>query len=283
VGRAGVPYRLRRATKLVVLLATVEQGSAPVPVIAATPVAPPWPVDDASAFAVRLSALSPRMALAPCWAVPLPAQLRNAREPRVVTFLAGRYCAEQALRAAGVIGRPTIHFGPDREPIWPDGYIGSITHTAYWAGAVVARKNGIASIGIDTEELLSEAQAQDVGRTVAPEYSGINFVGLDADGVRDASLVSCLFSAKESIYKCLHPLVREFFEFSDVSVTKVDRMRGTIHTVLNRPLGMFPRHWPLDVRFAMADGRVHTSLVLRANEIPSERISISGTVNESST
>ncbi len=246
------------------------------PVVAATPVDPPWSVNGASAFAVLLSGPQERAGADEQWAAPLPEGLRNAREPRVVTFLAGRYCAEQALRAAGVTGRVVVRFGADREPIWPDGYVGSITHTAKWAGAVVARRNGLVGIGIDTEELLSAAQADDVRQTVAPEYDAINFVGLDADGGRDTSVISCLFSAKESIYKCLHPLVREFFEFSDVSVTKVDRMSGIIHTVLNRPLGTFPRLWPIDVRFVLTDGRVHTSAVLHASQVPSGRIPTSG-------
>jgi enterobactin synthetase component D len=261
-----------RATKLVVLLATVESGAVSRPVVEATIVTPPWLIDEGWAVAARLSAPSPRSEADGCWVAPLPEALRNAREPRVVTFLAGRYCAEQALRAGGLTGRLTVGFGAEREPIWPDGFVGSITHTSQYAGAVVARRDSVVSIGIDTEELLSPAQALEVRQTVAPEYGRINFVGLDADGGRDAHALSCLFSAKESIYKCLHPLVREFFEFSDVSVTKVDRTSGTIHTVLNRPLGTFPRHWPIDVRFVLTDDHVHTSAVLRASQIPSGRV-----------
>ncbi len=259
----------RSASKLVILLAIGEPGEVARPVVAATPAEPPWLVDEAIAVAVALSAPEASTGVAGWWKTTLPERLRQAREPRLVTYLAGRYCADQALAAAGLKEPLPVQFGEEREPIWPAGFVGSITHTAQFAGAVVAPKNDIVGIGIDTEKLLSGTEAEEVRQTVAPEFAGINFVGLDADGGRNAHVVSWLFSAKESIYKCLHPLVREFFEFSDVSVTKVDPGSGTIQTVLNRPIGMFPRHWPVDVRFVLAGDRVHTSTVLRAHQLPS--------------
>lgn len=254
------------APKVVILLALGDTQPA---VVAATPTQAPWLVDGMSAVAVELSRPDPAARHDARWDSPLPLQMSNAREPRVVTYLAGRYCAAEALKVAGLRGDPVVGFGDDRAPIWPDGYVGSITHTSTFAGAVVASKNAVVGIGIDTENLLSSTQVDDVRQTVAPEYGNINFLGLDADGERDAHVVSCLFSAKESIYKCLHPLVREFFEFSDVCVTTVDRRTGTIHTVLNRPLGEFPRHWPFHVRFVLSDDRVHTSAVLYASQMPS--------------
>ena len=264
-----------------VLLAIGDRPGFTRPVVSATRVPSPWRVEGVSAFAVALT--SPADSRDVEWSASLPERLSNAREPRIVTFLAGRYCAGQALAAAGAGRDAVVEFGVDREPIWPDGFVGSITHTADFAGAVVTRKNGVIGIGIDTENLLSEAQAQELRQTVAPEYSEINFVGPDADGEEDALLVSCLFSAKESIYKCLHPLVREFFEFSDVSVTKLDRMRGTIQAVLNRPLGVFPRRWPIEVRFVPGADRVHTSTILRAHDLPSVASPSFGNRDESST
>jgi enterobactin synthetase component D len=265
---------LKRAFKLVVLLASGDTG---LDVVTATRTHAPWNVDNASAVAVELSPPTRGAHGGLRWTARLPAQMSNAREPRVVTYLAGRYCAAEALKGAGVRDGTVVDFGDDRAPVWPVGYVGSITHTSSFAGAVVAPLNPIVGIGIDTENLLSAEQVDDVRQTVAPEYHNINFVGLDADGEKNAHVVSCLFSAKESIYKCLHPLVREFFEFSDVSVTTVDHLTGTVHTVLNRPLGSFPRHWPFHVRFVLSDGRVHTSAVLYASQIPSATGLTSGT------
>ncbi|HEY4303867.1 MAG TPA: 4'-phosphopantetheinyl transferase superfamily protein [Gemmatimonadaceae bacterium] len=262
--RAGFGLSGGSETKVAVLLGSVESR---IPSVAVIPTIAPWSVDGLDAVAVRVAPVSSETRVD--WATSLPLQWRSARLPRVASFLAGRYCAERALKAAGS-EETMVEVGDEREPVWPRGFVGSITHTATFAGAVVARENGIVGIGIDTEDVLSAAQSDSVRQTVAPEFSAINFVGLHGDPQGDALAMSCVFSAKESIYKCLHPLVREFFEFSDVSVTTVDRVRGTMHAVLNRPLGNFPRHWPLEARFIASDGRVHTSVVLRATQLPPE-------------
>jgi enterobactin synthetase component D len=251
-----------------VVLLGIGEHAGTRPIVAAAATDAPWCFEDVFGFAVELSP-PPDERSDVAWTTDLPEALSNARDRRLATFLAGRYCAARALNAAGAGGDVRVDFGAEREPLWPAGFVGSITHTTGFAGAVVARDGDVVSLGIDTENLLSDAQARELRQTVAPELAGINFVGLDADGRENAPFVSCVFSAKESIYKCLHPLVREFFEFSDVSVTAVDRVRGTIHAVLNRPLGVFPRHWPVDVRFVLANDLVHTSTILRAHQLPS--------------
>jgi len=57
---------------------------------------------------------------------------------RINEFTHGRYCARTAMSMLDMSPAP-IGKGANREPLWPTGVIGSITHTSTAAAAVVAR------------------------------------------------------------------------------------------------------------------------------------------------
>src|ERR1700730_18709662 len=48
---------------------------------------------------------------------------------RIAEFAAGRACARAALAEFGV-REFALRAAPDRQPLWPEGFIGSIAHTA---------------------------------------------------------------------------------------------------------------------------------------------------------
>jgi 4'-phosphopantetheinyl transferase EntD len=75
-------------------------------------------------------------------------------ESRRVEFLSGRLYARKALIALG--REPTeIPIAADRGPQWPEGLVGSITHTlgatGGWATAVVTDVATLSSLGVDLE------------------------------------------------------------------------------------------------------------------------------------
>ena len=59
--------------------------------------------------------------------IPLPPSLSTAVAKRRSEYLAGRWCAREALAMLGMEGIPAL--GPDRAPQWPAGSLGSITHS----------------------------------------------------------------------------------------------------------------------------------------------------------
>src|SRR5262249_37950297 len=65
-------------------------------------------------------------------------------------FATGRRCARAALAQLGFPPAPLLA-GPDRAPLWPDGVVGSITHTDSYRAAAVARAEQLCSVGIDAE------------------------------------------------------------------------------------------------------------------------------------
>lgn len=135
----------------------------------------------------------------------------SAVEVRRREFAIGRGCARQAM--AG-LGRPpeAIPVGSDREPVWPDGLIGSITHTRRLAGAAVAPSGGGRSFGIDFE----------VAGRVDQSLVGQLLTARERDryaAAPDATAPTVIFSAKEAIYKATFPLTRCWLGFEDVEVT----------------------------------------------------------------
>ena len=66
----------------------------------------------------------------------LPTEIREAVAKRQREFLVGRYCAARALAHAGYLGDGWLPLGEDRLPVWPAGWIGSISHSRFGAVAV---------------------------------------------------------------------------------------------------------------------------------------------------
>ena len=62
--------------------------------------------------------------------VKLPENLRRSAIVRQAEFVAGRFAALHALKAAGCSSIEEITVNGDRSPRWPEGFVGSITHTS---------------------------------------------------------------------------------------------------------------------------------------------------------
>ncbi|HSO63883.1 MAG TPA: hypothetical protein VLQ78_02175, partial [Ornithinibacter sp.] len=69
-------------------------------------------------------------------------------------FATGRWCARHALDQVGAPQDLPLLADGRGAPRWPAGFVGSITHTPGWTGAVAAhagRRRGIRSVGLDAE------------------------------------------------------------------------------------------------------------------------------------
>lgn len=127
-------------------------------------------------------------------------------------FAAGRHCARRALAHLGheAVALPIGH---DRAPVWPPGVIGSITHTGDFAIAAVAWKSDLRSLGIDMES--ADPLEPDLLELVCREDERAALASCGMDPQLGAKLV---FSAKESVYKCLWPVTGSFLEFHAIGI-----------------------------------------------------------------
>jgi enterobactin synthetase component D len=194
------------------------------------------------------------------WSLTMPEALSRAVPKRCATYLAGRACASVALYAAGHSAPvPPVTRDDHGAPVWPGGFVGSIAHTDGESIAIVSPTDAL--LGVDIERVMSSSTAEQVARRIAPELTNN---AVDGAGALDPSLAMTLaFSAKETVYKCLHPLVRRFFGFE---VARVVAMTdgGWVHLELTEPLHeRLPTGTRLAVGWAMESGVVVTGMELR--------------------
>ncbi|WP_127506874.1 4'-phosphopantetheinyl transferase family protein [Actinoplanes solisilvae] len=141
--------------------------------------------------------------------------ITRAVDGRRREFMTTRRCARVALARLGVPAVPILT-GPNREPLWPNGIVGSLTHCTGYRAAVVARATDLASIGIDAEP--HAPLPPDVLRLVTSPAERDHLAELTtADPTVHWDRL--LFSAKESIYKAWHPLTARWLGFDEAELT----------------------------------------------------------------
>jgi enterobactin synthetase component D len=147
----------------------------------------------------------------------LPPSLNRAVPKRQREYLAGRRCANHALFRAGF---PEVFYpvmGEDRLPVWPEHWLGSISHSGDYAMAAVASQRQCSALGIDIQQQSSDQTMEAIQHLIAkPE----ELRPLDGMGTNTGILL--IFSAKESLYKMLYPDVRQIQEFDAATLIQAD-------------------------------------------------------------
>lgn len=183
------------------------------------------------------------------------ALVSHAVGPRRAEFATARSCARRALRHFGVPDGPILR-GSKHEPLWPAGFVGSITHCTGYRAAAVARASEILTLGIDAEP--HDAIPAEIARRVlrAEERAWLN------RAPRDIHWERVIFSAKESIYKAWFPLARRWLGFED-AVIEIDDAAGRFQArLMVEPPAPLPSR--LDGRFLVEDGLVLTAIAVPA-------------------
>jgi 4'-phosphopantetheinyl transferase EntD len=151
-----------------------------------------------------------------------PEELRavvRATPARQREFALGRRCAREALALLGG-PRVAIPVGRFRDPVWPFGYVGSITHCQIFCAVAVARTlpaSGcptIRGLGLDSEP--AESLPEELTGVVCSAEECEWLASRQGDGLPWDRLFFC---AKKSAYKCLFPTTHRFLEFRDMGVS----------------------------------------------------------------
>jgi enterobactin synthetase component D len=195
--------------------------------------------------------------------IPLPASLAGAVPKRRLEYLAGRYCARAALRdCAHALADEPIGQGQNREPLWPAGAAGSIAHTTGYVVAAASASGRVSALGVDVERWMDEDAPRRIGAHIATDGE---LVGLcERTGWSSGRALTLVFSAKETLYKCLYPEVRRYFGFHDARVESLDPDRGAFAIALTGALEHLPAGLTLEGRFEALDDVVLTSIVRSA-------------------
>lgn len=137
--------------------------------------------------------------------------MKNFSEKRSREFHCGRILARNALLEIGCSPMPILS-RKERDPVWPEGFIGSITHSGEIVVAVSASSNFCRGIGIDVEENdpLDRTLVDMICRREEQNVAGLATLGIDHAKLR--------FVAKEAFYKAVFPLQRRFIDFQEVRI-----------------------------------------------------------------
>jgi len=133
------------------------------------------------------------------------------REPRLREFAHGRACARAALARLGIVDCP-IPVGENRAPLWPAEIVGSISHAGNAASAVVAKTSDLQALGIDLE-IREPLDPPLIKMLCRPE----ELIWLNRSTAADG-FAKIIFSAKESLFKCVWPTLRRFIDFQDIEI-----------------------------------------------------------------
>jgi enterobactin synthetase component D len=124
------------------------------------------------------------------------------------------------------------------------------------ARAALAPATRYIGIGIDSETVVSATTARTTARTIcrSAELERFGHAPL---------LLTAVFSAKESLYKCLCPLVRRPFDFHDAEIDVLDLSNGRFLIRLVQDLEEhYLSGWRAEGRVALDGTFAHTGIAL---------------------
>ena len=193
-----------------------------------------------------------------CFQVAQPNSVRGAVAKRQSEFLAGRVAATRLLHKLGV--RQQIAIGQHRAPIWPEGMLGSISHSGNRAVCCISDKKDNDYLGVDIEEWVDEATAESIKGSILDkaeeEY-------LECVSLPFSQSLTLIFSAKESLFKALYPKVEAYFGFEAARLVKIDLVTQSFVLTLtgDLPGGYYVKGDEFTGSFRTDRGSVETLLV----------------------
>ncbi len=162
-----------------------------------------------------------------------PPQIAQSVAKRQAEFLVGRIAARSRLAALGIV-QTQVGIGSARQPIWPAGVVGSISHTDSMAAAVVLPANRCVGVGIDLEQV-ADAQNQAALLSVVNQRE-LAQLSRSSNMMPLATLLTIVFSAKESFYKGAYGVVRRFFDFDCAELSGINVRCGWLCLKLTEDL-----------------------------------------------
>ncbi|MBX7137249.1 MAG: 4'-phosphopantetheinyl transferase superfamily protein [Oligoflexia bacterium] len=139
--------------------------------------------------------------------------LGNAGAKRTEQFRLGRAAAAAALAKLGAPAAP-VGMLESGAPQWPNNICGAISHTAALGVCVVGWATDFIALGLDLHPL-----NRPITSTVAARICTHTEQRELQSAANPAWLAQAIFSAKETVFKALHPLYQQFLGFKEAELT----------------------------------------------------------------
>lgn len=178
---------------------------------------------------------------------------------RVAEFKTGRLLARRALNVFGIREWPLLA-DSQRCPIWPEGIVGSITHTKDFCAVVIGLKKDWAAIGIDMEQ--SGRIQEKLWNMLFTEQEKDFLANLP---LKEQSLwATCFFSAKEAFFKYQFPITRLRVSFKPVELVVAEPFEKGKRMLTLNVLPFFPytpwRGLTIPVHYYLSERGVFTAI-----------------------
>lgn len=183
-----------------------------------------------------------------------PPSIARSVPKRQAEFFYGRMAARRALEPFGM-GAYDVGTGNAREPLWPAGIMGSITHNRHYAAAAaldIAANRGL-GIGIDIEAIVAPDHEQTLlASVVAP--AELAYLRSLSNELPFDLLLTMVFSAKESFFKASFNTVGRFFDFDAITLLRIDPQGRTLWFEIGAALApQLPASAVCQVHYTMID------------------------------
>lgn len=155
----------------------------------------------------------------------MPPPERRRRESEAARQLAQALLARRGVPGAE-IGRHAEGF-----PVWPDGWVGSLSHSSGWCAAAQARTPTVRGVGVDIENPARMKPAMWAHIATERERRGVEKMSPE----EAACQVTAVFSAKEVVFKALFPLGGGVPGFLEVEIEWLGQGRFRTQTCANGP------------------------------------------------
>jgi 4'-phosphopantetheinyl transferase EntD len=166
-----------------------------------------------------------------------PSEIAHSVVKRQADFLFGRIAAHEAMRRLGVEDWSSpIGIGGSREPLWPRGVSGSISHAGDIAAAVAAHTSRHRALGVDIEQVASGSALRAITE-LSVDASERALLEHFAGAQRLDESITLAFSAKESLFKAAFASVGRYFDFDAARVTALDAAAGRLTLTIVESLG----------------------------------------------
>ncbi|WP_217349025.1 4'-phosphopantetheinyl transferase family protein [Solemya elarraichensis gill symbiont] len=167
--------------------------------------------------------------------ITLPHAILRSVKKRRAEFIAGRYMAKLCLKHFSVADYD-VDIGAHREPIWPLDIIGTISHCANQAVALVAKRSSYRFVGIDIERFINKRNAEYIGFNIHDKYE---FSLLLEQGFSNSVITTLIFSAKESLFKAIFSYIKKYIDFECARVTEVNVYERSLVRALKPSLSYY--------------------------------------------
>jgi 4'-phosphopantetheinyl transferase EntD len=188
--------------------------------------------------------------------------LHKLSKKRRLEFFSGRWCAAQCLQERN---SPSLNVkvSSDRAPIWPNAYIGSISHSNLTAVSLVGSILDYSAIGIDLQQKSEYSVAEDL-KAIIFHSNELEKFWDNKRHTFSTENFDIIFSAKETLFKALYPKYRHFFDHHCAEVIYINKIKGELKIQLTAGLGnIWKQGQSFMINYQYINGELLTHLLLR--------------------